>query len=167
MFRTVSSNEPGPVTFPEGVRICRIASGRHHVVALSTNNELFGWGKNENGQVTFIIWMMVFFFLYFLFFFVLDWDCWRTRPVSSQAHFRGRLGRREDQDVRLRAQPHGGRAGQRHAVGVRPKRGRAARISGPRRPPRAGAAACEKQKAERETWVHSTSNLYFLRISTV
>ncbi len=50
-FRQVSSHDPAPVDLPDGVRICRIASGRHHIIALSTENELFGWGKNENGQI--------------------------------------------------------------------------------------------------------------------
>ena len=45
------TGEPQPVALPESTRICRIASGRHHVMALSTDNVLFGWGKNDSGQL--------------------------------------------------------------------------------------------------------------------
>lgn len=42
---------PAPVLLPDGVSVVRIVSGRHHVLALSSNNVLMGWGKNDVGQL--------------------------------------------------------------------------------------------------------------------
>jgi alpha-tubulin suppressor-like RCC1 family protein len=45
------TSDPHAVSLPESTRICRIASGRHHVLALSMDNILYGWGKNDSGQL--------------------------------------------------------------------------------------------------------------------
>jgi alpha-tubulin suppressor-like RCC1 family protein len=51
-FRQIgASPEPEPVTLPFNTLVTRIACGRHHVLALTSDGQLLGWGKNDVGQV--------------------------------------------------------------------------------------------------------------------
>ncbi|MEU8545367.1 Ig-like domain repeat protein [Streptomyces sp. NPDC048717] len=48
---TTNRSVPGPVDFPAGTRIKAIAAGNFHNLALTTDNHLFAWGWNRDGQV--------------------------------------------------------------------------------------------------------------------
>ena len=52
-FRSVTTAAPAPcrVELPEAVKIVRISSGRHHVLALDQDGEMWAWGKNDSGQL--------------------------------------------------------------------------------------------------------------------
>ena len=48
---TAAASEPLPVNFPSSVKVVRVSSGRHHVLALSSTGGLWAWGKNDSGQL--------------------------------------------------------------------------------------------------------------------
>ncbi|MEU7023835.1 Ig-like domain repeat protein [Streptomyces sp. NPDC046203] len=48
---TTNRSVPGPVDFPAGTHIKAIAAGHFHNLALTTDNHLFAWGWNREGQV--------------------------------------------------------------------------------------------------------------------
>jgi len=48
---TANSSTPGPVSFPAGVKLVRIAAGGSHSMALDSNGHLWGWGYNGDGEI--------------------------------------------------------------------------------------------------------------------